>query len=184
MRATLRSDRMAGEREALRDLWSQRSLLDVAVEAMHRGDEVVIRLVTGRIVRGPIVDAGRDYAVVEAAGQRIAVRLATLGAHGEVGRYDGPPVHLEIPAHASRGGTKASGRNPTFAALLGAYDEEQQAAPHRVIEVGTSLRSDPLRGRIRARAWDHLYLHDLQDSEIFVALSTISHVTWVEDLGK
>lgn len=183
IRATLRSERRAGEREAIREQWSQRSLVDVAVEAMHRGDEVGVRLSGARTIRGAIIDAGRDYAVVDTGAQRIAVRLAGLGPDGDLRRYDSPPVQIEITSRAHGGGTKASGKSPTFASLIAEYDAAQQLHPDRIVEIGTTLRPDPLLGRVRARAWDHVYLRDLQDREVFVALATMSYIAWADDLG-
>lgn len=180
LRAEWRAERRATEHEALRDMWSQRRLVDVFHEALRRGDEVVVHCHPRRL-HGQVVDAGRDYAVVDTGRQHVTVRAVSMDSDDRAAPYLGPPVRVEIPKRARRGGRQASHPSSTFRSVLHHFDFQAQLR-QKPVELGVAGRRDPLEGWLRALGTDHLYLCDRDDVEVFVPLSTVGYVAWA-DLG-
>lgn len=176
-RAQMRAERRQEELETVRDLWGRRSLADVVVEAMRRGDEIAVRL-AGRTLRGPVVDAGTDFATVDTAHRRVDVHLTAGLRHSGGHDYQGPALLVEIATRAKAGGADPATPNATFRSRLQRYDVESQLHPDRRVEVGTILDPEPLVGRVQARATDHLYLRDRDDRELFVPLAVITYIAW------
>jgi hypothetical protein len=174
MRAEYRAERRAAELEAVRDHWSRRTIADVLAEAMRRGDTVTLHLWPQRRITGTITDAGRDFAVVENPHQRVAVRVSDRDGHP----YHGPQLLAEIRERARTGGAQATTPSATFRAVLQRFDFDSQTDPQVLIEVGVTLRSQPLVGCVHALAEDHLYLVDEHAVDHFIPLSTITYVAW------
>ncbi|HVM00834.1 MAG TPA: hypothetical protein VM324_16210 [Egibacteraceae bacterium] len=172
MRAEWRAERRAAELEALRDHHSRRTIADVLVEAMRRGDTVTLQLGPHRRITGTVTDAGRDFAVVENAHERLAARVADRDGHP----YLGPELLVEIRGRAHTGGAQPTKPSATFRSVLQRFDFDAQADPRARIEIGTTLRCQPLTGRVQALAADHLYLIDEDDTQHFAPLSTITYV--------
>ncbi|MBA2556999.1 MAG: hypothetical protein H0V12_06590 [Chloroflexi bacterium] len=180
MRAEFRAERRSTEAEAIHDMWTRRTLSDAVAEAMRRGDRVAIHLHPGHNVEGVIVDAGRDYAVVETPRQRLAVRVAAATRDAVVDPYEGPQLLIEVRERIPAGGAEASKPSSTFRAVLQRYEFEQQLDERRWAEVGTTRRIDPLTARLLALAADHLYVRDRDDVELFIPTSAITYITWAD----
>lgn len=178
MRAEFRAERRAAELEAVRDHWSRRTMADVLIEAMRRGDTVTLQLGSHSRVTGTVTDAGRDFAIIENLHQRIAVRVTDRDGHP----YHGPELLLEMRERSQTGGAQATKPSATFRSVLQRFDFESQTDPRdRIrIEVGTTLRPQPLVGRVQVLAEDHLYLVDDHGVHQFVPLSTITYVAWAQ----
>lgn len=174
MRAEYRAERRAAELEAVRDQWARRTIVDVLVEAMRRGDTVTLQTGPHLRVTGTVTDAGRDFAVVENPHQRVAVRVTDRDALS----YHGPEVLVEIRHRAQTGGAQPTKPSATFRSVLQRFDFDSQTDPRVRIEVGVALKPQPLVGRMQALAEDHLYLIDEHAVGHFVPLSTITYVAW------
>lgn len=180
MRAEFRAERRSTEAEAVHDLWTRRTLSDVLAEAMRRGDRMVIHLHPGRAVEGVIVDAGRDYAIVETPRQRVAIRVAAVSRDAAIDPYEGPQLLIEVRERVAAGGAEASKPSSTFRSVLQRYEFEQQLDERRYAEIGTTRRLDPLAARLLALATDHLYVRDRDDVELFIPTSAITYITWAD----
>lgn len=174
MRAEYRAERRAAEHEAVRDHWSRRTIADVLAEAMRRGDTVTLHLWPQRRITGTVSDAGRDFAVIDTPQQRVAVRVADRDGHP----YHGPQLLIETRERARTGGAQATKPSASFRAVLQRCDFDSQTDPQLLVEVGVTLRSQPLVGRVQALAEDHLYLVDEHTMDHFVPLSAITYVAW------
>lgn len=111
---------------------------------------------------GTLVDAGDDWAGLEAAQGRVDFPLAAV-------------ARLEVTERAPAGGRNPSGRTARWSARL------------RELVVETTLRGDGqpmevgdrvggmVRGTLRAVAADHLYVAT-EEAEVFVPLEAVSYV--------
>ena len=180
MRAEFRAERRSMEAEAVHDMWTRRTLSDVMAEGMRRGDRVAVHLHPGRVVEGVVVDAGRDYATVETARQRVAVRIGAVSRDAVINPYEGPQLLIEIRERLPAGGAEASKPSSTFRSVLQRYEFEQQLDERRRVEIGITRRLDPLIARLLALATDHLYVRDRDDVEVFIPTSAITYITWAE----
>ena len=174
MRAEYRAERRAAELEALRDHWSRRTIADVLAEAMRRGDTVTVHLWPQRRVTGTVSDAGRDFAVIQNPHQRVAVRVTDRDHHP----YHGPQLLVEIRERVRAGGTQATKPSASFRAVLQRFDFDSQTDPQVLVEIGVTLRSQPIVGHVQVLAEDHLYLVDDHTMDHFVPLSAVTYVAW------
>jgi len=179
VRAEHRAERRQLELEAVHERLRARGFDDVIAEALRRGDELAVSLPGGRRVRGLVVDAGADFATLQAGDRLIGVHLAA-GIQQEFGEpYQPPLAVLRISRRSRSGGTNPSGRTPSFQALLHQYDFEQRyLRPSALVEVGTLVEPDPIIGRIEAHAWDHLYLRSDDGTEVFIPVAAITTIAW------
>lgn len=178
-RQELRADRQEAERDAVMARWSRRTIGDVAVEALRRGDLVAISTGTERFT-GAITAAGVDYATVADTHRgEVDVHLAAAVRPSPTDAdYQGPAVLLEVLRRATSGGGDPAGAGPTFRARLSHWVVQQQLQPRRHVAVTTSLREVPLVGHLRVRAADHVYLVAPDGNEAFVPLAIIEAVHW------
>ena len=182
LRGQWKAERRAEEREALREHWLQRDLIDAVTEAMHRGDHVTITLPGDRVLSGRIVATGRDYALLrtdQRPSRDFAVRLADADRRRAGDPYAGPQLLVAVTEGTPTDGPVESPDAPaTFQALLHQYDFEQQADLGRKVELGTTLHPRGLVGRLRAHAWDHLYVTDATSSHLFVPVGAVTYIAW------
>lgn len=178
-RTERRREGQDAEHLTVTDQWTRRTLGDVAADAMRRGDRVRVT-VPGEHFIGDLIDVGVDYATVADTARghvdlhlAASLRTATAGAH-----YQGPPVMLEIVTRTRHGGHAGSGAPPTFRGRLSDWVVRQQLEPRRRVHIGTVLRPDPLQGRLRLRAADHLHLSAADGTEAFVPLAVVTFISW------
>lgn len=178
LRAEERAERRATEHEALRDLWARRRVIDVLHEALRRGDHLTVHAYP-RQLSGPIVEAGRDFAVIATTRQRVTVRASIPDGDTPREVYQQPPLHIEVAERAQSGGRKPSQPTSTFRSVLQRFDFQAQIHADPV-EVGVLGRPDPLVGSLRALGHDHLYLSNPDEVETFIALSAVTYIAWAD----
>ena len=76
-----------------------------------------------------------------------------------------PAGNLETPA--------------TFQALVHQYDFEQQANPGREVELGTTFHPRGLSCRLRAHAWDHLYVLQADGARVLIPVGALTYIAWI-----
>jgi hypothetical protein len=172
MRAHYRDQQRTVEREAAYCHWSSRTIADVLLEAMRRGDTVTLQLGPHRHITGAVTDAGRDYVIVVNSHERLAARVTDRDGHP----YLGPHLLVQIHDRGLTGGVQPTRPQSTFRDILRQSELEAEADPRVHIEVGTTLHSQPVTGRVQALAEDHLYLVDDQGTQTYVPLSTVTYV--------
>lgn len=155
-RDELRAEAEEYERLAARDLLRHRSLGDVAVEFVHRGDVVAVSA-GARTFTGTVVYAAGDLACLRCAAGDVDVRL-------------GPPLALRVVERVRSGG-RPRGRGPRgFRARL--LEHEAAGA---TVEFGCPTLPADVRGRLEAVAPDHVVVADAS-STCYLALSAIAWV--------
>lgn len=160
-RDELRAEAQAYEALAAKDLLRRRSLVEVAVELLHRGDRVTA-LAGSATFTGVVSYAAGDLACLETAAGPVDVRL-------------GGALALRVVERVRSGG-RPLGRGPAgFTARL----HEHEAAGTS-LELGCVAIGD-LRGRIEAVAADHVVLVDAEGRRCFVALAALA---WVRPVGR
>lgn len=180
LRGQWKAERRAEEREALREHWLQRDLIDAVAEAMSRGDHVTITLPGDRVLSGRIVATGRDYALLrtdQRPSRDFAVRLADPDRRRAGDPYAGPQFLVAITEGTpAKDPVETLDAPATFQALLHQYDFEQQADPGRAIELGTTFHPRGLVCRLRAHAWDHLYVLDDNDTSVLIPVTALTYI--------
>lgn len=174
LRAEYRAERREDERLAVRHAWSRRRLVDVAAEAMRRGDSVTMHL-PGHDITGPVEATGDDYVVVRTLGGAVAVHVPPRGT---------APL-LQVSARARAGGVQQPGGPKTFLAALRSYQTEQDLHPRRrrQVELGTPTRPGGLAGHLEAVAVDHVYLRDRHGVDWHIPTGAVSYLRWADDHG-
>ena len=149
---------------------------------MHRGDHVTLTLPGDRVLSGRIVATGRDYAVLrtnQRPSRDFAVRLADADRRRAGDPYAGPQVLIALAEGAPIEDPVESLDAPaTFQALLHQYDFEQQADPGREVELGTTFHPRGLVCRLRAHAWDHLYVVHDNGTSVLIPVAALTYIAW------
>ena len=185
LRGQWKAERRAEEREALREHWLQRDLIDAVAEAMQRGDHVTITLPGNRVLSGRIVATGRDYALLRTdhrPSRNFAVRLTDPDRRRAGDPYAGPQLLVAVTEGTPTDGPVESPDAPaTFQALLHQYDFEQQADLRREVELGTTLHPRGIVCRLRAHAWDHLYVLQADGARALIPVAALTYIAWTSD---
>jgi hypothetical protein len=159
--ATIRAVWRADEAEWSRAAWEawehERTLVDVARDAMHRGDTVAA-LLPGRTFRGPIAAVGVDHVRIRTGDGLVDVRVT---ADSQLG--------LRVVASARTGGVRGERGVATFRARL-----LQLEAECAVVELGLT-RGDDAVGRLRIGR-DQVSVDDRDGSRLYLPIGS---VTWV-----
>ena len=133
----------------------RRTLEDIAVELMNRGDEVGA-VGDGISVSGVITHTAGDLAIIETPHSIVSVNLAG-------------PVSLRVLHRAQKGGRgRATGSLSYRSRML------ELEISGEFVEVVSINSPDPLRGTITIVGKDHLVILDRDDAEWFVPLSAIA----------
>lgn len=170
LRAEYRAERREDERLAVRDAWRRRRLVDVAAEAMRRGDPVTM-LLPGRTVTGSVAAVGDDYAMVNTVGGAVAVHLPSGAA---------APL-LQVNARARSGGVQQPKAPKTFMAVLRSYQTDQDLdRRRRRVELGTPTQLGGLVGHIEAVAVDHVYIRDHHGVDSYIPTAAVSYLAWAD----
>lgn len=183
LHAQWKAERRAEEREAIREHWLQRDLVQAAADAMHRGVQVALTLPGDRTLAGHLVATGHDYALLRAEQKPtrdVAVRLTDPDRRRAGDPYTGPHVLIQITeaADSTNPPDKPVEAPPTFQAVLHHYDFQQQTHPTREVELGTVFHPHGLICRFHAHAWDHLYVRDRNRHQIFLPAGAVTYITW------
>lgn len=182
LRAEYRAERREDERVAVRHAWRSRRLIDVAAEAMRRGDQVSVHL-PGRSVSGAITSVGEDFAVVHStcgSGQPRRFhdgRLPVTVVHFPAGA---PGPLLQVSARARAGGVQQAPGPKTFLAALRTYQTDQDLDPRgrRCVELGTLAQE--LVGHLEAVAVDHVFLRARQGTDWYIPTTSVTYVAWAQ----
>lgn len=170
LRAEYRAERREDERVAVRYAWQSRRLIDVAAEAMRRGDQVSVHLPV-RTVAGLITSVGQDLVAVQSTGGAMVVHFPA-GTPGPL---------LQVTARAHSGGVQPTPSPKTFRAALRSYQTDQDLAlpRRRCVELGAYTRE--LVGHLEAVAVDHVFLRARQGSDWYIPLAAVSYVAWAQE---
>lgn len=153
----LRAEAEEGERLAARSALRKRALVDVAREAMARGDQVAVG-VPGRRFTGVVAYAAGDLVILQTVGATVDVNLRA-------------PAHLRVVDRAPAGGAATTDGPSSFKARL--FEIEMAGLP---VEIGCTTLAEPQPGTVRAVAVDHVIWHDRDDQEWFLPIAAITHV--------
>jgi hypothetical protein len=159
MRAEWRAEQEAATRDAAEAWQHSRTLADVLVECMHRGDRVAL-VVGGHRVVGEVVDVGDDVVSVMGLSGRFDVHLAPS-----------VPCHLQIEERARYGGRRADSAAPTFRARL--LDRE---AAGDDVSLATLVDSETFDGQLHVGA-DVVVLRTRLGAQHYFPLSAVVAVT-------
>ncbi|MDQ3710266.1 MAG: hypothetical protein M3387_13350 [Actinomycetota bacterium] len=152
-----RAEDEAYEELAARDLLRGRDLADVALELLHRGDEVAVHA-AGRRFTGTLVHA--------------AGNVACLGtALGTVDLHVGATTTWQVLTRQRRGGVGRAGGAASFKARLGEHE-----AVGTMLQMGITSPDDTLVARLAAVAIDHVVVDEPDGSRWFVPLSRLAWV--------
>ena len=156
LRSEWRDDEEAWTRAAHEQWEHGRTLRDVALDAMRRGDGITITT-AGAVLRGRIVAVGVD-----------TVRLLDDGGFVDVVLASGAPLLVQVD---TRPAADASGVvvDATFRARL----LEHEACTE--IELGVSTRDGPFVGALRVSA-DHVRVRTRDGADAFVPLGSVVFV--------
>jgi hypothetical protein len=163
-------DQADGEALALWDWLRQQSLQDVLRACLDRGDLVTITVLGGTTFRGELVHVGSDLACVETTTALVNVNLCL-------------PVVVQVTQRVTQGGRPRAKQVQRFHLRLEEYEFEHQERPlpqeprdEELLEFGSPLLPEPLRGRISAVGPDVVYLVDRQGTEWYVPLAALAYV--------
>lgn len=106
MRAEWRAEQEAAARDAVEAWQHGRTLVDVLVDCMHRGDRVALDAAGHRVI-GEVADVGPDVVSLMALSGRVDVHLAPS-----------VPLHVQVDERARYGGHRSDGSAPSFRARL------------------------------------------------------------------
>lgn len=155
MGGEFRAEAEALEEDAARYALRRRSLTDVALELMNRGDEIGISG-AGASFTGSISHAAGDLVILTTPHSLVNVNLSG-------------PVALRILRRANAGGHGRSSGSPSFRARMLELEMSGES-----LEIRSSASPHLLAGTITAVGVDHLVVVDRDRIEWFVPLSTIA----------
>jgi hypothetical protein len=154
-RDELRAEAEAYEELAAKDLLRRRSLTDVALELVHRGDRVAVT-VGETALAGVVVYAAGDLACLRTSAGDVDLRLTA-----------GPLIRV---IERVRSGGQPNGRGPaSFVARL----HEHEAAGSEMVLGGPGVRGE-VRGRLAAVAGDHVVVDEDGGGRAYVGLPAIA----------
>lgn len=157
-RAELRAEAAAYEELAARDRLRERTLADVACEALARGDIVAVT-VPGRTFTGEVLHAAGDLACLRTrGGEEVDVAL-------------GGAVAIRVVEAVRAGGHRPGASPTTFAARLAEHE-----AAGCLVEIGARAPEAGVIGRIEAVAPDHVVVALPDGGRWFVARAAIDYV--------
>ncbi len=156
LRAEWRAEEERWSRAALEQWEHGRTLADVVLAAMHRGDRVTVTVADGAW-SGPVIGVGRDVARIDTGAIPVDVRL-------------GPAVPFVLRVHAGRDdGHRGDPTVTTFTARLRELDGT---------EVCIGTQNGRVEGILRTGR-DHVRLTDREGAAAYVPAASIS---WVRPL--
>lgn len=147
----------AYEELAARDLLRGRDLADVALELLHRGDEVAVQA-AGRRFTGTLIHAAGNVACLGTA-------LGTVDLH-----IDSVTTWQVLVRHR-RGGLGRAGGATSFKARL-----REHEAVGTMLHLGVASPDDTLVARLAAVATDHVVADEPDGSRWFVPLVRLAWV--------
>lgn len=148
------------EAEALEDdaaklVLRRRTLEEIAVELMNRGDEVGATG-AGMTISGVITHAAGDLAIIETSHSTVSVNLAG-------------PVSLRVVRRARAGGRGRANGSPSYRSRMLELEMSGE-----LVEIVSPLSSDPLVGTISVVGVDHVVVIDRDQLEQYVPLSAVA----------
>ena len=142
-------------RDAAEQFMHGRALRDVALEWLHRGDDLTVE-VAGVRVSGAVTDVGDDLVALRTASGRVDVHV-----------HPAVPILLR-PSRRKAGGTRRSAGPRTFRATLLARESTE-------VVVGTTVSDERLRGRLVV-ARDHVRVVTDGGIDVHVPISSVAYV--------
>ncbi|MBT8203589.1 MAG: hypothetical protein HKN74_12855 [Acidimicrobiia bacterium] len=153
----LRAEAELVEQDAATVELRRRTVADVALELVSRGDTVSV-IAGEKVLRGTLVYARGELARIHTASGRADINLAS-------------PVVLRVDARSRDGGTAARPGADTLRARLLEYDMEDVA-----IELWAPTPATTVSGSISAVGRDHVVLEDHDGADWIVRLVDIAWI--------
>jgi hypothetical protein len=157
MREEWRAETEAASADALDGWRHDRTLRDIAIEAVHRGDPVVVVL--------PNV---RFFGMVETVGPDL-LSLQTVSGRVDVHLCDAVQVVIQIGERVKDGGARESVSEGDFRSALLAREQSRE------VTLGSPLYEEPLDGRLVVGA-DHVCLIGRGGGETYFPFWSVSYV--------
>ena len=143
------------EEDAAKLVLRRRTLGDIAVELMNRGDEVGATA-AGTTISGVITHAAGDLVIIETSHSTVSVNLAG-------------PISLRVVRRAQAGGRGRANGSPSYRSRMLELEMSGE-----LVEIVTPLTPDPLVGTISVVGADHVVVIDRDQTEQFVPLSAVA----------
>ena len=157
MREEWRAEQDAATADAADDWRHRRTLRDIALETLHRGDPIVALL--------PNV---RFHGEVEAIGPDL-IALRTVSGRVDVHLHDGVPLMLQVGERVKDGGGRETVGDGDFRSSLIARENAGE------MTLGCTLLAEPLDGRIVVGA-DHVCLIGRGGAETYLPFASVAYV--------
>ena len=157
MREEWRAEQEAETAEAADDWRHRRTLRDIALETVHRGDPIVVLQQHVRI-HGDVEAVGTDLLSVRSVSGRVDVHL-----------HDGVPLMLQIGERMKEGGARETVSDGDFRSALLARERFGE------VTLGCTFQQEPFDGRIVVGA-DHVCLIGRGGGETYFPLWSVAYV--------
>jgi hypothetical protein len=158
LREVWRSESDVATAEAADAFRHSRTLKDVAIETLHRGDPVVVLMPNFRL-QGMVEAVGPDLLAVRSVGGRVDVHL-----------HDGIPMMLQIGERVHEGGARETVADGDFRSALLAHEKFGE------VTIGCTLTEEAIDGTLVVGA-DHIGIVHRGGNETYFPLYTVSYVT-------
>ncbi len=145
----------AVEEDAAKMTLRRRTLTDIALELMNRGDEVGVNG-AGSSFSGVITHAAGDLAILETPHSLVSINLAG-------------PVALRVLRRAQEGGRGRANASQSYRSRMLELEISGE-----FVEIVSSATPEQLPGRIKVVGTDHLVLEDRDRTQWFIPLSAIA----------
>src|SRR3954468_2445027 len=157
MREEWRAEQDVATADAADEWRHRRTLRDIALETLHRGDPIVALL--GHV---------RFHGDVEAIGPDL-LAMRTGSGRDDVHLHDGVPIMLQVGERVKEGGGRETGSDGDFRRALLAR------ARFGEVTLGCTLLEEPLDGRLVVGA-DHVCLIGRGGAETYFPFWSVSYV--------
>jgi hypothetical protein len=157
LRETWRAEQEAAAVEAVDDWRHRRSLRDLALEIVHRGDPVVAILEHVRFF-GEIEAVGRDLLAIRSVLGRVDIHL-----------HDSVPLMLQVGERIREGGARESLDDGDFRSSLAARERFGE------VTLGCTLSPEPFDGTLVVGS-DHVCLVGRGGGETYLPFGSVAYV--------
>jgi hypothetical protein len=157
VRAEYRAEADAAASDALDDWRHRRTLADIAVEIVHRGDRVAV-----------ILPHARFLGTAEAVGADL-LGLRTISGRVDIHISSGVPLMMQIGERVRDGGAREVATDGDFRGALLARERLGE------VTVGSTLLDEPIDGTLVV-GQDHVCLVGRGGGETYLPLGTVAYV--------
>jgi hypothetical protein len=157
LREEWRAEQEVQHTEAVEEWRHRRTLRDMALETVHRGDPVVVLFEHVRF-HGDVEAVGPDLLAVKTVSGRVDVHL-----------HDSVPLLLQVGERVREGGAREVAGDGDFRSALLARERAAE------VTLGTTFHVEPYDGRLVVGA-DHVCLVGRGGGETYFPLWTVAYV--------